>query len=116
MTANTGTPSSIPLNPQSPPNMVMANMTQNPERPVFCPRISGPITFPSNCCNITIRIIKYRHCLGSTKSTRNALGLREKLSGWGGVGYWASADATKWTDLNARIETDMESKFTVIAG
>ena len=42
--------------------------------------------------------------------------LREKLSGWGGVGYWASADATKWTDLNARIETDMESKFTVIAG
>ena len=42
--------------------------------------------------------------------------LREKLSGWGGVGYWASADATKWSDLNARIETDMESKFTVIAG
>ena len=42
--------------------------------------------------------------------------LREKLSGWGGVGYWAGADATQWTDLNARIETDMESKFTVIAG
>ena len=41
--------------------------------------------------------------------------LREYLTGWGGVGYWASADASKWTDLNARIETDLESKFSVIA-
>ena len=41
--------------------------------------------------------------------------LREYTTGWGGVGYWASADANLWTDLNARIETDLESKFTVIA-
>ncbi len=41
--------------------------------------------------------------------------LRELSSGWGGVGYWASANASNWTDLNARIETDMESKFAVIA-
>ena len=46
---------------------------------------------------------------------REDLLLREKLSGWGGLGYWADADATKWTDLNARIETNMASKFTVIA-
>ena len=41
--------------------------------------------------------------------------LREYHTGWGGVGYWAPADASKWNDLNARIETDLESKFTVIA-
>ena len=41
--------------------------------------------------------------------------LREYTTGWGGVGYWASADASQWHDLNARIETDLESKFTVIA-
>ncbi len=41
--------------------------------------------------------------------------LRELSTGWGGVGYWASANASNWTDLNARIETDMESKFAVIA-
>ncbi len=41
--------------------------------------------------------------------------LRELSSGWGGVGYWGSANASNWTDLNARIETDMESKFAVIA-
>ncbi len=41
--------------------------------------------------------------------------LRELVSGWGGVGYWAGANASNWTDLNARIETDMESKFAVIA-
>ena len=41
--------------------------------------------------------------------------LREYTTGWGGVGYWASADASQWHDLNARIETDLESKFSVIA-
>ena len=41
--------------------------------------------------------------------------LREYTTGWGGVGYWASADASKWNDLNARIETNLESKFSVIA-
>ncbi len=41
--------------------------------------------------------------------------LRELSTGWGGVGYWASGNASNWTDLNARIETDMESKFAIIA-
>lgn len=41
--------------------------------------------------------------------------LRELATGWGGLGYWASANATKWTDLNARVETDMESRFAIIA-
>ena len=40
---------------------------------------------------------------------------RELATGWGGLGYWASADATRWSDLNARVETDMESKFAIIA-
>ncbi len=41
--------------------------------------------------------------------------LRELNSGWGGVGYWASGNASNWSDLNARIETNMESQFAVIA-
>lgn len=41
--------------------------------------------------------------------------LREQATGWGGLGYWASADANKWTDMNARVETDMESRFAIIA-
>ncbi len=41
--------------------------------------------------------------------------LRELVSGWGGVGYWGAGSADNWTDLNARIETDMESKFAIIA-
>ncbi len=41
--------------------------------------------------------------------------LRELVSGWGGVGYWGAGNASNWTDLNARIETDMDSKFAVIA-
>ncbi len=41
--------------------------------------------------------------------------LRELSSGWGGLGYWGAANADNWTDLNARVETDMESKFSIIA-
>ncbi|MBP5181669.1 MAG: FG-GAP repeat protein, partial [Lentisphaeria bacterium] len=46
---------------------------------------------------------------------REDLLLRELVTGWGGLGYWVGADAAQWTDMNARIETDMESKFAVIA-
>ena len=41
--------------------------------------------------------------------------LREHKTGWGGVGYWASADASKWSDLDARIETGFSSNFSIIA-
>ena len=42
--------------------------------------------------------------------------LRELTSGWGGLGYWGSASANNWNDLNARIENDNNgSKFGVIA-
>ncbi|MBR7120591.1 MAG: AIDA repeat-containing protein [Lentisphaeria bacterium] len=41
--------------------------------------------------------------------------LREHKSGWGGVGYWSAGYAGNWNDLNARIETDLESSFAVIA-
>ncbi len=41
--------------------------------------------------------------------------LRELVSGWGGVGYWGAGSADNWMDLNARVETDMESKFAIIA-
>ena len=42
--------------------------------------------------------------------------LRELVSGWGGLGYWGSANADNWNDLNARIESDNNgSKFGVIA-
>ena len=41
--------------------------------------------------------------------------LREYTTGWGGCGYWASADANLWNDLNARVETGFDSKFSIIA-
>ena len=41
--------------------------------------------------------------------------LREYNTGWGGMGYWGGGYAGNWTDLGARIETDMKSNFAVIA-
>ena len=41
--------------------------------------------------------------------------LREHLTGWGGLGYWGAGYAGSWVDLNAHIETDLNSKFTIIA-
>ena len=41
--------------------------------------------------------------------------LREYLTGWGGLGYWGAGYAGNWVDLNAHIETDFNSKFTIIA-
>ena len=41
--------------------------------------------------------------------------LREYNTGWGGIGCWAGADANQWTDFNARIETNMASRFTIVA-
>ena len=46
---------------------------------------------------------------------REDLLLREYNTGWGGIGCWSGADATAWMDFNARIETDMESRFAIIA-
>ena len=41
--------------------------------------------------------------------------VREYNTGWGGLGYYAVGSDVLWNDLNARIETDLESKFAVIA-
>ena len=41
--------------------------------------------------------------------------VREYNTGWGGLGYYAFGGNQLWNDLNARIETDLESKFAVIA-
>ena len=41
--------------------------------------------------------------------------VREYNTGWGGLGYYAFGGDQLWNDLNARIETDLESKFAVIA-
>jgi hypothetical protein len=41
--------------------------------------------------------------------------VREYNTGWGGLGYYAFGTDSLWNDLNARIETDLESKFAVIA-
>ena len=41
--------------------------------------------------------------------------LREYNSGWGGMGYWGNGYAGNWTDLYARIETDLKSSFDIIA-
>ena len=41
--------------------------------------------------------------------------LREYNTGWGGMGYWGAGYAGNWSDLNARIETDLESKFAIVS-
>jgi len=41
--------------------------------------------------------------------------LRELSSGWGGLGYWREGYAGNWVDMNARIETNKESSFSIIA-
>ena len=41
--------------------------------------------------------------------------VREYNTRWGGCGYYAFGGDTLWNDLNARIETNLESKFAVIA-
>ena len=42
--------------------------------------------------------------------------LRELSTGWGGIGYWADANCTKWTDLNVRIESNNATgKYGIIA-
>ncbi len=37
--------------------------------------------------------------------------LRELITGWGGLGYWGGANASNWTDLDARVE----DRFAIIA-
>ena len=41
--------------------------------------------------------------------------VREYNTGWGGLGYYAFGGDQLWNDLNARVETDFESKFSIIA-
>ena len=41
--------------------------------------------------------------------------VREYNTGWGGLGYYSFGGDQLWNDLNARIETDLESKFAIIA-
>ena len=41
--------------------------------------------------------------------------VREYNTGWGGLGYYAFGSDQLWNDLNARIETDHDSKFAIIA-
>ncbi|MBR7118856.1 MAG: hypothetical protein IKC77_01495 [Lentisphaeria bacterium] len=41
--------------------------------------------------------------------------VREYNTGWGGLGYYAFGGDQLWNDLNARVETDYESKFAIIA-
>ena len=65
ITANIGTPSIIPAIPNSPPNNVMAKMTQKLESPVELPKIFGPMILPSTCCNKNTNTRKYSACTGS---------------------------------------------------
>ena len=46
---------------------------------------------------------------------RDDILLREYLSGWGGLRYWGDGYAGNWVDLNARIETNNNSNFNIIA-
>ena len=55
--------------------MVIAKITQKPDKPVESPNIFGPKILPSNCCIIKIRITKYNACFGSTINTRKVLGI-----------------------------------------
>ena len=47
--------------------------------------------------------------------SKDDLLLRETFTGWGGLGYWGAGYAGNWEDLNARIENNSVSNFTVIA-
>ena len=53
----------------------MENNTQKLETPVVLPRIFGPITLPSSCCNTKIKIMKYRQCIGFSKSNSRPHGI-----------------------------------------
>lgn len=46
---------------------------------------------------------------------KDELLVREYNTGWGGIGYYDFYGGQLWNDLNARIETNLESKFAVIA-
>ena len=87
MIANKGTPKIMPARPNKPPNMVMENNTQNPDKPVESPNILGPRKLPSNCCNKKIKIIKYKHCTGLTIKTNNALGIAPKYGPKNGITF-----------------------------
>ena len=58
MTANTGTPRSIPAKPKMPAATVIEMSTQKPEIPTVLPRILGPMTLPSTCCKTMMKMMK----------------------------------------------------------
>ena len=66
MTENTGTPKNIPMNPYSPPNSMIAKITQNAESPVESPRIFGPRILPSNCCRIRMNTRNHSALIGAS--------------------------------------------------
>ena len=74
ITANVGTPKSIPIIPNKPPPSSIENTTQNGVSPVDSPRILGPIILPSSCCNSIINTINIRPFLGSASRISIALG------------------------------------------
>ena len=75
MTAKTGTPKSIPRNPNIPPAIRIENITQKVESPVDDPKIFGPIIFPSTCCNTIINISRYNACHGLCITTIRSDGI-----------------------------------------
>ena len=59
-----GTHTIIPGTPHRPPHNTMAKSTQKLESPVRSPRIFGPITFPSSCCNASTKTMNHRPFTG----------------------------------------------------
>ena len=53
---------------------MMANMTQKPESPVRLPRILGPMTFPSSCCNTRIQIRNHSALMGLSIKIKSVAG------------------------------------------
>ena len=80
----------IPGMPNRPPNSVIAKITQKPDRPVESPRIFGPSTLPSNCCNRNINMTKYRQFSGWVTSTiriNRALGIAPRYGPKNGITF-----------------------------
>ena len=56
ITAKTGTPTIMPTMPHMAEQMAMAMMTQRELTPVLSPRILGPMTLPSSCWMMRMRM------------------------------------------------------------
>ena len=72
----TGTPTTMPTMPNSPPPTMMATSTHSPEMPVAPPRMRGAMKLPSTCCTTRMRMQKISACSGSPLSrSSSALGM-----------------------------------------